>query len=308
MAVNNQTMVTEFTLQGFSEKPSLQLALFCILFFLYIMALAGNTLIVVAVSLDSGLHSPMYIFLANLAILDIGCTTTVLPKLLENLADKKCISYAGCMTQLYFLTWFMGSELLLFTAMAYDRYVAICHPLHYTTKMSRRVCLLLVGGVWAISAINSSVHTGLMIQLTFCGPNQIKHFLCEIPTLLLLSCTSTYLNYIMVVIADIYFGVINFILTMVSYGFIICSILKIHTTEGKKKAFSTCSSHLIVVTMYYTTVIYTYILPGSGSSKDNGKVGAVLYTTISPMLNPLIYTLRNKDFKTALKKIFPFIV
>ncbi|XP_036591833.1 olfactory receptor 13A1-like [Trichosurus vulpecula] len=307
MAVNNQTVVTEFTLQGFSEIPPLQLALFCIFFFLYIMALAGNALIVIAISLDSCLHNPMYFFLANLAILDIGCTTTVLPKLLENLADKKSISYAGCMTQLYFLAWFLGAELLLFTAMAYDRYVAICHPLHYTTMMSRMVCILLAGSVWFVSAINSSVNTGLMIQLTFCGPNRIKHFLCEIPSLLLLSCTSTYLNNIMAVIADIYFGVINFMLTMVSYGFIISSILKIRTTEGKKKAFSTCSSHLFVVTVYYTTLIYTYILPGSGSSMDNGKVVAVLYTTISPVLNPLIYTLRNKDFITALKKMFPFI-
>ncbi|XP_072495912.1 olfactory receptor 13A1-like [Notamacropus eugenii] len=307
MEVNNQTMVTEFILQGFSETSPLQTALFFIFFFLYIMALAGNALIVVAISLDSGLHTPMYFFLANLAILDIGCTTTVLPKLLENLADKKSISYAGCITQLFFLTWFLGAELLLFTAMAYDRYVAICHPLHYTTMMSRMVCILLAGSVWAVSTISSSVHTGLMIQLIFCGPNQIKHFLCEIPTLLLLSCTSTYLNNIMIVIADIYFGVFNFMLTMASYGFIISSILKIRTTEGKKKAFSTCSSHLIVVTIYYTTVIYTYILPGSGSSMDNGKVVAVLYTTISPTLNPLIYTLRNKDFKRALKKMFPFI-
>ncbi|XP_074141362.1 olfactory receptor 13A1-like [Sminthopsis crassicaudata] len=307
MAEKNQTVVTEFILLGFSETHPIQFVLFCMFFFLYIVALAGNTLIVVAISIDSGLHTPMYFFLANLAILDIGCTTTVLPKLLENLADKKSISYVGCMTQLYFLTWFLGAELLLFTAMAYDRYVAICHPLHYTTMMSRMVCFLLAGSVWAISAISSSVHTGLMIQLTFCGPNIIKHFLCEIPTLLLLSCTSTYLNNVMIVIADVYFGVINFVLTMVSYGFIISSILKIRTTEGKKKAFSTCSSHLIVVTIYYTTVIYTYILPGSGSSMDNGKIVAVLYTTISPTLNPLIYTLRNKDFKTALKKMFPFI-
>ncbi|XP_001364623.3 olfactory receptor 13A1-like [Monodelphis domestica] len=307
MAVSNQSIVTEFFLQGFSETPLLQLALFFIFFFLYIMALIGNALIVLAISIDSGLHTPMYFFLANLAILDIGCTSTVLPKLLENLVDKKFISYDGCMTQLYFLTWFLGAELLLFTAMAYDRYVAICHPLHYTTMMSRMVCIFLAGSVWTISAISSAVHTGLMVQLTFCGPNKIKHFLCEIPTLLLLSCTSTYLNNIMIVIADVYFGVINFGFTMVSYGFIISSILKIRTKEGKKKAFSTCSSHLIVVTIYYTTIIYTYILPGSGSSMDNGKIVAVLYTTISPTLNPLIYTLRNKDFKTAVKKMFPFI-
>ncbi|XP_051829966.1 olfactory receptor 13A1-like [Antechinus flavipes] len=308
MALNNQTLVTEFVLQGFSETPQLQIFLFIIFLFLYLTALTGNILIVMAISLDSGLHTPMYFFLANLAILDIGCTSTVLPKLLENLiVGKKSISYDGCMTQLYFLTCFLGTELLLFTAMAYDRYVAICHPLHYSTMMSRMVCMFLVNSVWGIGALSSLLHTGLMLRLTFCGPNEIKHFLCEIPSLLLLSCSSTYLNNIMIVIADVYFGVINFVLTMVSYGFIISNILKIRTTEGKKKAFSTCSSHLMVVSMYYTTIIYTYIFPGSGSSMDNGKVVALLYTTVGPTLNPLIYTLRNKDFKTALKKMFPFI-
>ncbi|XP_074141363.1 olfactory receptor 13A1-like [Sminthopsis crassicaudata] len=308
MALNNQTLVTEFILQGFSVTPQLQIFLFITFLFLYLTALTGNILIVMAISLDSGLHTPMYFFLANLAILDIGCTSTVLPKLLQNLiVAKKSISYDGCMTQLYFLTCFLGTELLLFTAMAYDRYVAICHPLHYSTMMSRMVCLFLVNSVWGIGALSSLLQTALMLRLTFCGPNEIKHFLCEIPSLLLLSCSSTYVNNIMIVIADAYFGVINFVLTIVSYGFIISNILKIRTTEGKKKAFSTCSSHLTVVSMYYTTIIYTYIFPGSGSSMDNGKMVALLYTTVGPTLNPLIYTLRNKDFKTALKKIFPFI-
>ncbi|XP_072496010.1 olfactory receptor 13A1-like [Notamacropus eugenii] len=308
MALNNQTLVTEFVLQGFSEAPQLQIFLFSIFLFFYLTALMGNILIVMAISLDSGLHTPMYFFLANLAILDIGCTTTVLPKLLENLfVEKKSISYDGCMTQLYFLTCLLGTELLLFTAMAYDRYVAICHPLHYSTVMSRMICVVLVSSVWAIGALGSLLHTCLMLRLTFCGPNEIKHFLCEIPSLLLLSCSSTYVNNIMIVIADVSLGVINFVLTVLSYSFIISNILKIRTTEGKKKAFSTCSSHLMVVSMYYTTVIYTYVFPGSGSSMDNGKVVALLYTTVGPTLNPLIYTLRNKDFKTALKKIFPFI-
>ncbi|XP_036592052.1 olfactory receptor 13A1-like [Trichosurus vulpecula] len=308
MALNNQTLVTEFLLQGFSATSQLQIFLFSIFLFFYFTALTGNILIVMAISLDSDLHTPMYFFLANLAILDVGCTSTVLPKLLENLfVEKKSISYGGCMTQLYFLTCLLGTELLLFTAMAYDRYVAICHPLHYSTMMSRMVCAFLMSSVWAIGALSSLLHTGLMLRLTFCGPNEIKHFLCEIPSLLLLSCSSTYVNNIMIVIADVYFGVINFALTMLSYGFIISNILKIRTREGKKKAFSTCSSHLMVVSMYYTTIIYTYIFPGSGSSMDNGKVVALLYTAVGPTLNPLIYTLRNKDFKTALKKMFPFM-
>ncbi|KAM9062233.1 olfactory receptor 13A1-like [Sarcophilus harrisii] len=308
MELSNQTLVTEFILQGFSEPPPLQLLLFISFLFLYLMAFTGNMLIVMAICLNSNLHTPMYFFLANLAIIDIGCTSTVLPKLLENfVVEKKSISYNGCMTQLYFFSCFLGTELLLFTAMAYDRYVAICHPLHYSSMMNKMVCMFLVGSVWATGTFSSSLQTSLMLRLTFCGPNQINHFLCEVPTLLLLSCSSTYLNNIMIVIADVYFGVVSFVLTMVSYGFIISNILKIRTREGKKKAFSTCSSHLIVVTIYYTTITYTYMLPGSSSSMDNGKVVALLYTTVSPTLNPLIYTLRNKDFKTALKKMFPSI-
>ncbi|XP_051829814.1 olfactory receptor 13A1-like [Antechinus flavipes] len=305
MELSNQTLVTEFILQGFSEPPPFQLLLFISFLFLYLMAFTGNMLIVVAICLNSNLHTPMYFFLANLAIIDIGCTSTVLPKLLENfVVEKKSISYNGCMTQLYFFSCFLGTELLLFTAMAYDRYVAICHPLRYSSMMNKMVCMFLVGSVWATGILSSSLQTSLMLRLTFCGPNQINHFLCEVPTLLLLSCSSTYLNNIMIVIADVYFGVVSFVLTMVSYGFIISNILKIRTREGKKKAFSTCSSHLIVVTIYYTTITYTYMLPGSSSSMDNGKVVALLYTTVSPTLNPLIYTLRNKDFKTALKKCF----
>ncbi|XP_020850204.1 olfactory receptor 13A1-like [Phascolarctos cinereus] len=304
MELSNQTLVAEFVLQGFSETLQLQLFLFISFLFLYIVALTGNMLIIMAICLDSNLHTPMYFFLANLAIIDIGCTSTVLPKLLENLVEKKPISYNGCMTQLYFFSCFLGTELLLFTAMAYDRYVAICHPLRYSTMMNKMVCMLLVGSVWATGTFSSSLQTGLMVQLTFCGPNEINHFLCEVPFLLLLSCSSTYVNNIMIIIADLYFGVVSFVLTLVSYGFIISNILKIHTAEGKKKAFSTCSSHLIVVTIYYTTITYTYMLPGSSPSMDNGKVVALLYTTVSPTLNPLIYTLRNKDFKAALKKCF----
>ncbi|KAL6031710.1 hypothetical protein STEG23_031920 [Scotinomys teguina] len=200
-----------------------------------------------------------------------------------------------------------GAELLLLTAMAYDRYVAICRPLHYSMLMSWPVCVLLAGGVWFISAVSTSLQTGLMAQLNFCGPNQIRHFLCEIPSLLLLSCSPTTLNNIMIVIADVYFGVVNFLLTMISYSFIIASILRIRSAEGKRRAFSTCSAHLVVVTLYYSTVIYTYVQPGSGSSLENGKLVALLYTAVSPTLNPLIYSLRNKDVKVALRKVFPCV-
>nr|XP_048311307.1 olfactory receptor 13A1-like [Myodes glareolus] len=306
--MNNYTAVIEFVLQGFSGDPAFQAFFLAFFSIFYILALAGNTLIIMAISLNPSLHTPMYFFLANLALLDIVCTSTVLPKLMEGLVGKGShISYKGCLTQLFFLTWFLGAELLLLTAMAYDRYVAICRPLHYSMLMSWPVCVLLACSVWVISAVSTSVHTGLMARLHFCGPNQIRHFLCEIPTLLLLSCSPTTLNNIMIVIADVYFGVVNFLFTMISYSFIIASILRIRSTEGKKRAFSTCSAHLVVVTLYYSTVIYTYVQPGSGSSLENGKVVALLYTAVSPTLNPLIYSLRNKDVKVALRKVFPCV-
>uniref|UniRef100_A0A8C5JUR9 G-protein coupled receptors family 1 profile domain-containing protein n=1 Tax=Jaculus jaculus TaxID=51337 RepID=A0A8C5JUR9_JACJA len=261
MTVHNHTTVVEFALQGFSGDP-------------------GNTLIIMAISLNPGLHTPMYFFLSNLAL--------VLPKLLEGLVPRgSSISYEGCMIQLFFLMWFLGAELLLLTTMAFDRYVAICRPLHYSTLMSRHVCILFASSVWVVSMVSTSVHTGLMVQLHFCGSNQILHFLCEVPTLLILSFSPTILNSIMIIIADIYFGVINFLLNMMSYGLIITSILRIHS----RHAFSTCSAHLVVVTLYYSTIIYTYVLPGSGSSMENGKVVALLYT----------------DVKVALKKVFPCV-
>ncbi|XP_004479802.1 olfactory receptor 13A1-like [Dasypus novemcinctus] len=308
MATSNQTLVTEFILQGFSERPQLRVLFFILFLSLYTMALCGNSLIVAAISFSPVLHTPMYFFLVNLAVFDVFCACSVLPKLLEILvAEKRTISFRGCIIQMFFQTWSVAAELLLFTAMAYDRYVAICHPLHYGSMVSHRVCAALAGSVWSISILGAGIDTCLVLQLTFCGPNVIDHFFCEMPPVLLLSCSSTYLNDIMVIIADIFYAVLNFLLTMVSYSLIISTIMKIRTAEGKQRAFSTCSSHLIVVTMYYTTVIYTYLTPGSSYSPEAGKVMAVLYATVSPTLNPLIYTLRNKDVKTSLKKFFAFL-
>nr|XP_048280833.1 olfactory receptor 13A1-like [Myodes glareolus] len=305
ITMNNYTDVVEFVLQGFSGDPRFHVFFFAFFFTFYTLALAGNTLIFMAISLNSSLHTPMYFFLAILALLDISCTSTVLPKLLEGLVGKGShTSYKGCLTQLFFLTLFLGAELLLLSAMAYDRYVAICRPLHYSMLMSRPVCVLLTVTVWVGSVINASVHTGLMARLHFCDPKQIHHFLCEIPTLLQLSCSPTTLNNIMTIIADVFLGVGNFLFTMISYSFIIASILRIRSTEGKRRAFSTCSAHLVVVTLYYSTIFYTYVQPGSGTSMENSKVVVLLYTAVSPTLNPLIYSLRNKDIKVALRKVF----
>ncbi|XP_077015465.1 olfactory receptor 13A1-like [Tamandua tetradactyla] len=303
----NQTLVTEFVLQGFSEHPQLRLTLLGCFFFLYTLALVGNTLIITVITCSSGLHSPMYFFLFNLATMDIACTSTVLPKVLAGLAlEDNTISFQGCMTQLFFLSWSTSSELVLLTVMAYDRYVAICRPLHYGALMSLWLCLALAGAAWLTGALNASVHTGLMAQLSFCGPNAITHLFCEIPPMLLLSCSPTYINSIMTVLADAFYGCTNFLFTLMSYGFIIASILRIRSAEGKRRAFSTCSSHLIVVSIYYSAVVCAYMSPASSYSPERSKLAGVLYTAFSPTLNPLIYTLRNKDVKAALGKLLPF--
>uniref|UniRef100_A0A8C2R7P1 Olfactory receptor n=1 Tax=Capra hircus TaxID=9925 RepID=A0A8C2R7P1_CAPHI len=293
---SNETLVTEFVLQGFSELPRLRLPLFgC--FFLYIVALTGSAAIIAVVSRSASLRSPMCFFLCNLAATDIVRTSSALPKALEGLVlEENSISYGGCMAQLYFLTWAASSELLLLTVMAYDRYAAICHPLHYSTAMSKAFCGTLAAGVWALCAFNTAVRAGLMLRLDFCGPDVITHFFCEVPPLLLLSCSSTYVNSIMIVLADAFYGILNFLMTIVSYGFIISSILKMRTAEGKKKAFSICSSHLIVVGMYYTAVFYAYISPRS-------KGSAALYTMLSPTRNPISYSLRNMEVKRALGRL-----
>ncbi|XP_074088735.1 olfactory receptor 13A1-like [Macrotis lagotis] len=302
---SNQTLVTEFILQGFSENPHVEILAFCLFLFFYLLTVIGNSLIIASVWLTSGLHTPMYFFLINLALLDIICTTTVIPKLLENLMEeKKTISFVGCMTQVYVFSWGLLSELILFTAMAYDRYVAICRPLHYSTLMNNKICGISVAVVWIVGGLVSGMHTAMLAQLSFCGPNKIEHFFCEIPPILLLSCSSTKVNELMEFVTDLLLGGGNFFLTTMSYVYIIANILKIRSEEGKKKAFSTCSSHLIVVTMYYISIFSAYISPSASYSPGKGKAIAALYTTLSPAVNPLIYTLRNKDVKIALRKLF----
>nr|XP_012998787.1 LOW QUALITY PROTEIN: olfactory receptor 13A1-like [Cavia porcellus] len=307
MASPNQTLVTQFVLEGFSEHPGLRLFLLGFFLSLYAVALTGNAVIIALVSFTNGLHSPMYFFLCNLASMDIICTSSVLPKVLFGLASaENTISFQGCMTQLFFLIWSASSELLLLTVMAYDRYVAICFPLHYSSRMSPHLCGALAMAVWGICALNASVNTGLMTQLSFCGPRVITHFFCEIPPLLLLSCSPTHVNSIMTLLADAFYGCLNFLLTLLSYGCIVSSILRMHSVEGRRKAFSTCSSHLIVVSVFYSSVFCAYISPASSYSPERNKVSGVLYTALSPALNPLIYTLRNQEVRRALWRLLPF--
>ncbi|KFO27188.1 Olfactory receptor 13G1 [Fukomys damarensis] len=270
---------------------------------LYTAALSGNLLIVVAIIASPALHTPMYFFLFNLALVDILCTSTILPKLLSSMLARRTISYGGCMAQLFFFTWSMGAELLLFSAMAYDRYMAICQPLHYSGMMGPRACAFLAGVVWAISLTNTSINTCLTMSLQFCRSNVVEHFFCEIPPLLKVSCSPTHLNEAMAFAADVFLAVGNFSVTVLSYIFIVISILRIPSAEGKRRAFSTCSSHLLVVSVYYCTVIYTYIRPASSFTLNKDKGVSVIYTSVAPTLNPLIYTLRNKDVKVALRRL-----
>ncbi|XP_057611837.1 olfactory receptor 13G1 [Chionomys nivalis] len=303
----NYSIVKEFMILGLTQKSELQGILFIIFLFIYLVAFVGNMLIVIAIIYNTALHTPMYILLLALAVMDIICTTSIIPKMLGTmLTSEKLISYGGCMTQLFFFTWSLGAEMVLFTTMAYDRYVAICFPLRYSTIMNHYSCVALLSIVMGIAVTNSWVHTGLILRLTFCGPNIIDHFFCEIPPLLALSCSPVRVNEVMVYVADITLAVGDFTLTCISYGFIIAAILRIRTTEGKK-AFSTCSSHLIVVSLYYSPVIYTYIRPASSYTFERDKVVAALYTLVTPTLNPIVYSFRNKEMQAGIRKAFAFV-
>ncbi|XP_003479555.1 olfactory receptor 13G1 [Cavia porcellus] len=304
----NHSVVSEFLILGLTRSPTLRGVFFFVFLFIYLAAFLGNALIVVAIICNTTLHTPMYVFLLALAIVDIVCTTTIIPKMLwAMLTAQKTISYVGCMSQLFFFTWSLGAEMVLFTTMAYDRYVAICFPLHYSTIMNPYMCVALLSIVMAIAVTNSWVHTGLILRLNFCGPNTIDHFFCEIPPLLALSCSPVRVNEVMVCVADITLAIGDFTLTCISYGFIIAAILRIRTAEGKKKAFSTCSSHLIVVSLYYSPVIYTYIRHASSYTFERDKVVAALYTLVTPTLNPIVYSFRNKEMQTGMKKVFSFL-
>ncbi|XP_029431404.1 olfactory receptor 5V1-like [Rhinatrema bivittatum] len=300
----NQTFLKEIILLGLSSHPQIQILLFIIFLLMYVQALIGNVFIIIVVATDHHLHTPMYFFLINLSILDIFCTSTAIPKMLEMLlSERKVISFQGCIIQLFLFATALGTELLLLTMMACDRYVAICNPMHYPTIMSKKVCLCLAASIWVIGFVNSTVHTSLILKLSYCGPNVINHFFCEIPPILKLSCSDTYLNHIVLIASDIFFGIFCFLLITVSYVYIISAIVKIRSADKKQKAFSTCATHLTVVMLFFGGVVYTYIRPSSQDLLDQDKIISVLYAVISPVLNPIIYSLRNKEVKEAFWKL-----
>ncbi|XP_029431413.1 olfactory receptor 13G1-like [Rhinatrema bivittatum] len=300
----NETVSIKFYLMGFSNHPHLQPLFFPIFFIIYMLALLGNTVISTIIATDSRLHTPMYFFLINLSLLDICCTTTAIPKLLQIiLSEEKSISYSGCIAQLYLFSAALSTETMLLTVMACDHYVAICIPLHYTTIMSKRTCIILAAAVWVLGFMNSMMHTSLILRLKFCQHNFLNHFFCEIPPVLKVACSDTFINNVVIIMADVLLGMVCFLLTVISYTYIILTILKINSTEKKRKAFSTCASHLTVVSLFYGGVIYTYVRPAFSNDLEADKVISACYAIVSPVLNPIIYSLRNKEVINALRKL-----
>uniref|UniRef100_A0A8C3S9J7 Olfactory receptor n=1 Tax=Chelydra serpentina TaxID=8475 RepID=A0A8C3S9J7_CHESE len=302
----NLTAVTEFIFLGFSDLQHLQPLLFILILLIYLLTLIGNGLIIAITVADLALNTPMYFFLRNLSILEIcyTSTTTTVPQMLVHLlSGRSSISYARCAAQLYFFLFFVGAECILLASMAYDRYVAICKPLRYTLLMNRKFCVLLVSVSWLSGALNAALHTFLTIRLPFCEAKEVNYFYCDIPPLLALSCGNISFNVTMILVSSIFLGWSPTLCIGLSYGYIVSRILKIHSPEGRSKAFSTCVSHLTAVLLYYGSSIFTYVRPLSSYSLDNDRLISLLYNIVTPMLNPLIYTLRNKDVKRTMKKV-----
>ncbi|XP_023439149.2 olfactory receptor 2G6-like [Dasypus novemcinctus] len=300
----NDSTFTGFILLGFSDKPHLETALFVVILIIYLLSFVGNGTIILLSIMDSHLHTPMYFFLSNLSFMDLCLTTCTIPQTLVNFKGKdKTITYGGCVAQLFIASGLGGVECVLLSVMAYDRYAAVCHPLRYTVIMYPQLCLQLVVTAWLGSFGNSVVQTALTMSLPLCGKNHVDHFFCEIPVMLKLACTSTSINEAELFAIGLFFLVVPLSLILLSYGHIAHAVLKIKSAQGRWKAFGTCSSHLLVVVIFFGTLISMYLQTPSRYSQDVNKSIALFYTFVTPLLNPLIYTLRNKEVKEALRRL-----
>ncbi|GAB1286287.1 Olfactory receptor [Apodemus speciosus] len=305
MKKDNQSTVSEFILLGLPIRAE-DHSLYCALFLaMYLTTVLGNLLIILLIRLDSHLHTPMYFFLSHLAFTDISFSSVTVPKMLRNMyIQNPSIPYADCIAQMYFFILFTDLDNFLLTSMAYDRYVAICHPLHYTTIMREELCILLVAISWILSCVSALSHTLLLARLSFCADNTIPHFFCDLAALLNLSCSDISLNELVIFTAGTIVITLPLICILISYGHIVATILKVSSNKGICKALSTCGSHLSVVSLYYGAIIGVYLIPSSSTSSDKGIVASVMYTVVTPLLNPFIYSIRNRDMKEALKKLF----
>ncbi|KAG8544734.1 hypothetical protein GDO81_021991 [Engystomops pustulosus] len=303
MGVTNKTSVSKFILLGLSNIASLQILYFVIFLIMYLLILSGNLLLIIVVRLNSRLQTPMYFFLSNLSLVDICFSSTVVPKMLINTISKdKSISYLGCATQMYFHLALGATECLVLAVMAYDRYTAICKPLQYMVIMDTKLCLLLVGGCWVVSFLNSLILTIFTFQLPYCRSNLISHFFCEMPPLLRLSCRDIWFNEVAEYISGVVIAFGSCLLISVSYLFITMTVLTFRSSKERRKAFSTCASHISIVALYYGTVMFMHLRPRSSYSPEQDRIVSILYTVVTPMLNPMIYSIRNKDIKKSIKK------
>ncbi|XP_007519595.1 olfactory receptor 5J2 [Erinaceus europaeus] len=304
MAEENITVVTEFILLGLTERAELKIVLFVLFLVIYIITMMGNLGMIFIIKITPKLHTPMYFFLSCLSFVDACYSSSIAPKMLINLLlVKGTISFSACIVQHLCFGMFVTTEGILLSVMAYDRYVAIVNPLIYTVAMSKTKCLGFVIGSWICGTVNSLVHTISLGRLSFCRLNVVSHFFCDIPSLLKLSCSDTSMNELLLLTFSGVIAMATFLTVIISYMFIVFAILRIHSATGRQKAFSTCASHLTAVTIFYGTLSFSYIQPSSQYSVEQEKVVAVFYTLVIPMLNPLIYSLRNKEVKEAAKKI-----
>ncbi|XP_037680264.1 olfactory receptor 7A10-like [Choloepus didactylus] len=305
MMSQNDTEVSEFLLWGFSEEPELQPFLFGVLLSMYLVTVCGNLLIILTMITDSHLHTPMYFFLSNLSFIDICLSSTIVPKMLVNIqTQRRVITYGGCLTQMYFFLLFGGLDDFLLAVMAYDRFVAICHPLHYMVNMNPWFCVLLVLGSWIISALHSLLHSLMVLRLSFCTHLEIPHFFCDLDQMVKLSSSDTFLNEIVTYFATGLLGFGPFTGIIYSYSKIFSSVHVISSVQGKYKAFSTCASHLSVVSLFYCTFLGVYLSSTASPNAHAVATASVMYTVLTPMLNPFIYSLRNKEMKKALRRFF----
>ncbi|XP_076975535.1 olfactory receptor 7A10-like [Tamandua tetradactyla] len=305
MELGNDTRVSEFLLWGFSVEPELQAFLFGLFLSMYLVTVSGNLLIILATITDSHLHTPMYFFLSNLSFIDICLSSTTVPKMLVSIhTQRRFITYAGCLMQMYFFLLCGGLDDFLLAVMAYDRFVAICHPLHYTVIMNPRLCILLVLVCWTVSALHSLLHTLMVLPLSYCTHVEIPHFFCDLDQMVQLSCSDTFVNEVVMYFATgiLVFGPFTGIIY--SYSKIFSSVRVISSIQGMYKAFSTCASHLSVVLLFYCTLIGVYLSSAAFPDGHSSATASVMYTVVTPMLNPFIYSLRNKEMKGAVKRFF----
>ncbi|XP_067406829.1 olfactory receptor 5J3-like [Emydura macquarii macquarii] len=304
MGTGNCTQVSEFILIGFTDRPEIQAPLFVLFLVIYVITLVGNLGMIMIVRIDSQLRTPMYFFLSNLSLVDFCYSTVITPKMLADLLiERKAISYTACATQICIFSQLDVMECFLLATMAYDRYVAICNPLLFKAVMCPRLCVQLVAGSFLAGCVNAIAQTTVMLTLTFCGSNIIDLFFCDISPLLSLSSSDSSINHIVLLTLASLTGMFTSLIVLISYIFIFNAILRIHSAESKRKAFNTCASHLMAVSIFYGTGLFIYLQPSTKYSRSQDKVVSVFYTVVTPMLNPLIYSLRNKEMKDAMRRV-----